>query len=49
MAETEFDYFTRAELCDKLKFTEERLDNLSIKKEHRTAESEFFVKYSSIL
>ena len=33
MAETEFDYFTRAELCDKLKFSEERLDNLSIKKE----------------
>ena len=33
MADTEFDYFTRAELCDKLKFTEERLDNLSIKTE----------------
>lgn len=33
MADSEFDYFTRAELCDKLKFTEERLDNLSIKTE----------------
>ena len=33
MADIEFDYFTRAELYDKLKFTEERLDNLSIKTE----------------
>ena len=33
MAETEFDYLTRAELCDYLKFKEDLLNNLSIKTE----------------
>ena len=39
MADTEFDYFTRAELFDKLNVIEERLVNLSIKTEPTTEDA----------